>query len=154
KAAGLLNQLLESAPDTPEAVQLLAWVEAHRWERGPVPFQAVLRDAEKSWTEPLRPSALESLRAVLRRSPWGQWALLAAAALVAAGAWVPLPRVFSASAQLAPAAEDEVLAPHTGAVRAVLVHEGEPVEEGTPLLTWDTDEVELRLLDAYERLET
>jgi multidrug resistance efflux pump len=148
-----LDKLLALAPATPEALELVDWIDARA--KGPAgkPFQETLEEVEKSWAEELRTPFLDEVRQAVRRSPMPLVAGIAALTLLCGGALVPLPRIVPTSVELTPAVELPVVARHAGTVGTVSVQEGEHIAAGALLFTWDTTDVELQLLDTRERLD-
>jgi multidrug resistance efflux pump len=140
-----LKQLLTVAPTTPEARDLLNALD------DPAPadtFQALVHEAQESWTEELRVPRFEGLRSF--RPLLG---LAVGVGVFAAAALIPMPRIVPTSAELTPVAEVPVVSGHEGTIDDVRIHEGDYVELGAVLFTWNSDDLELRLSEARERLE-
>jgi multidrug efflux pump subunit AcrA (membrane-fusion protein) len=150
-----LGQLLALAPATPEALRLLSWLEQHGTSRvNEKTFQQLLRDVQTSWGEAYRPALAVRAKAVVIRRKWPLVAAVAIGAGVFCLSLIPLPRTMAASAELTPLSHVPVLSPRSGVVEGIAVHEGDRVEKGDLLFTWNTEELESQLSDARDAVET
>jgi multidrug efflux pump subunit AcrA (membrane-fusion protein) len=149
-----LRQLLMLAPATPEALRLLSWLEIY----GPTKendstFQELVRDVQAGWGDDLPQSFASRTEAVIIPRKWGLLGSAAAGALVFCAMLIPLPRTVTASAELTPLNQTPITTTREGLVESVAVQEGDKVEKGDLLFTWNTEEIEAQLSDARDRVE-
>jgi len=149
-----LEQLLKVAPQTREAIALRAWLDANpTGAPDHETFEHLLQTVEAGWLDDRKPAWRETVRAAIHRSRWPAAILLLAVAPLVALAVLPLPRVVSASAKISPVSELAFFSPATGVVDEVRVRDGDRVEAGDVLFTWDAADLDLRLFRVKNRLE-
>ncbi len=154
-ARAKLDQVLQTAPGTGEALQLREWLEQHpRAAQAPqFDFQTVFRSVEKGWQAHLpaetRPQPHTRLPDTGAKPLWRRpMAWLGLAVLTLFGmTFVPLPRNIPATARLTPPERLEVTADREGVVGGVSVEEGARVKPGTEIFTWDVSEERAQLAD-------
>ncbi len=149
-----LEQLLKVAPNTPEASALRLWLDAHP---GGAPdgktFEQLMHGVEEGWLEERRPGWGDLVRAAIHRSKVPFIVITAGLLALIAVVMVPLPRVVSASATLSPLTRAAFSSPASGMVGEVRVHDGDRVEAGQVIFTWDAADLDLRMFQVRNHLE-
>jgi len=139
----LLDRLLATAPMLDEARALRSWLDDHPGGlMEGEPFTQTYSRAELEWLTRPRPAGpapklqRDELRAV-RRSWWPMLVLLAVLAMGIGVMLLPLPEVVSAPGRLEPVAVTQVEAAEDRAIAALHVTEGQWVNAGDLLLSWE-----------------
>lgn len=149
-----LGEMLNIAPGTIEAVRLLQWLDDHPDTAAHgKSFQELFDTTRLHWSEERPPHWAAEARDAVRRSMWPLIGLVGTVAVLAYFAFTPQSRRVDASGELQPLTEVAVTSPQEGIVGEIAVVSGQLIEAGTPLFTWDTDDLRLRLNDAAERLD-
>lgn len=145
-----LDCLLAEHANVPEAVTLLDRLEQRAAGTQFRPFSHVFAEAERDWQDDV---VTEKVHMPDEKKKWLGIAGAVAVIAIALGIlFIPWPHTITKAATLAPIVTGKIRAPRTGTVASIDVRQGQWVDEGTVLFTFDVKEELTQLEAAVARL--